>query len=642
MAKKKNIVTLKNMLKSNSANGKPLSDKQKKYFADLMAKQLGSYQDGGAIVDPMGQWAHPGQNTIIPSNAITMKGVPYQVLGISDTNDMKIMQPGKNYKFKGKKVLEIPLMQSGGSIVGKQIAPASTGVSIPEYFVRQGMFKRPEDFLVLPQEQKLLLVDQYMRDERGAIPIADSGATQMYKPGKLNQDYVANVVGVKTKLRNGGPVEIENLQGYYQDGGSVGKEVLKALAPAALGLIPGAGSVLAPMASAAINTIDAPKPIMPAAPKEEIRNTTNPFTGMSYKFGGSLGNRAKYLKSVNSNAIKETTDPRFYITSGDSHEDASGGEEAVVSGGARLKFEKGELFNDKAKAFISKLIMREKKAMPLFKVDRDDNITKNSRDLAWEDLVKANNEMNMAKGQPDRMIMRNGGPLDIPSDQMTDSTAIIPTNTTTNTASINQFPWGALVNVPGMLADFGTAAGGAEVQKEYSLDPAKRLMEGLQPSYAAFDQAKNDLKTGLNTALYNIDANTSGGAANANKQNVYSKYLGSLTDLAVNKATQMYSDKLTKATALAGMEGQEIQQKYAIDNINDANRAAVRNKFGEGMAKIGEGIAGFAEQRNADKTNALTLSLAQQMATNYGFDIEKVYKLLQSGVPQEDIIKYLS
>ena len=225
---------------------------------------------------------------------------------------------------------------------------------------------------------------------------------------------------------------------------------------------------------------------------------------------------------------------------------------------------------------------------------------------------------------------------------MTDSTAIIPTNTTTNTASINQFPWGALVNVPGMLADFGTAAGGAEVQKEYSLDPAKRLMEGLQPSYAAFDQAKNDLKTGLNTALYNIDANTSGGAANANKQNVYSKYLGSLTDLAVNKATQMYSDKLTKATALAGMEGQEIQQKYAIDNINDANRAAVRNKFGEGMAKIGEGIAGFAEQRNADKTNALTLSLAQQMATNYGFDIEKVYKLLQSGVPQEDIIKYLS
>lgn len=49
MAKKKNIVTLKNMLKSNSANGKPLSDKQKKYFADLMAKQLGTYQDGGLL-----------------------------------------------------------------------------------------------------------------------------------------------------------------------------------------------------------------------------------------------------------------------------------------------------------------------------------------------------------------------------------------------------------------------------------------------------------------------------------------------------------------------------------------------------------------------------------------------------------------
>ena len=38
---------------------------------------------------------------------------------------------------------------------------------------------------------------------------------------------------------------------------------------------------------------------MPAAPKEEeIRNTTNPFTGMSYKFGGSLGNRAKYSSQL--------------------------------------------------------------------------------------------------------------------------------------------------------------------------------------------------------------------------------------------------------------------------------------------------------------------------------------------------------
>ena len=592
-----------------------------------------SFEHGGAIVDPMGQWAHPGQNTIIPSNDITMKGVPYQVLGISDTNDMKIMQPGKNYKFKGKKVLEIPLMQSGGSIVGKQIAPASTGVSIPEYFVRQGMFKRPEDFLVLPQEQKLLLVDQYMRDERGAIPIADSGATQMYKPGKLNQDYVANVVGVKTKLRNGGPVE-----------------VLKALAPAALGLIPGVGSVLAPMASAAINAIDAidaPKPVMPAAPKEEIRNTTNPFTGMSYKFGGSLGNRAKHLKSVNGNALKETTDPRFYLTAGDSHDDASGGEEGVVSGGARLKFESGELYSDKDKAFVSAKVLKDKNGKPLFQVNRDDNITKNSRDLLWKDLVAANNEMNMAKGQPDRMIMRNGGKLPLMQDGGAKSgkdTAISTDNTYDGTAdpNINQFPWGAFVNVPGMLADLGMAAGGYDKEKDISYDPVTRPIEGVTPSYATFDAAQNKLFGQFKGFMNNIDTTQSGGAAAANKQNAWQKYLQSTSDLAVQKASQKYSDDITKATALSGAAAEEIKNAYMNRDLERQNKAAWQRLFGEGLVKGSEGISGYIDQKNADRYNALTLSLAQQIAANYKFDVEAVLRLLKSGATTEEIIKYLS
>jgi broad specificity phosphatase PhoE len=65
-------------------------------------------QNGGPIVDSMGQWAHPGQITTIPSNNITMQGVDYPVLGVSDTGDTKLMQPGKDYKFKGKKVTEYP------------------------------------------------------------------------------------------------------------------------------------------------------------------------------------------------------------------------------------------------------------------------------------------------------------------------------------------------------------------------------------------------------------------------------------------------------------------------------------------------------------------------------------------------------
>lgn len=77
---------------------------------------LGALQqkrEGGVIKDDMGQWAHPGEVTEINSNDITMEGVPYDVLGISDTGDTKLMKPGKNYKFKGKKVTEYPMAKNG-------------------------------------------------------------------------------------------------------------------------------------------------------------------------------------------------------------------------------------------------------------------------------------------------------------------------------------------------------------------------------------------------------------------------------------------------------------------------------------------------------------------------------------------------
>ena len=68
---------------------------------------------GSVIKDDLGQWAHPGEITEIGSNQITMEGVPYPVLGISNTGDVKLMQPGKNYKFKGKKVTEFPMAKNG-------------------------------------------------------------------------------------------------------------------------------------------------------------------------------------------------------------------------------------------------------------------------------------------------------------------------------------------------------------------------------------------------------------------------------------------------------------------------------------------------------------------------------------------------
>jgi len=77
-------------------------------------KTKASAQNGSVIKDDRGQWAYPGEVTEIGSNDITMQGVDYPVLGVSDTGDTKMMQPDQDYKFDGKKVTEYPMMQEGG------------------------------------------------------------------------------------------------------------------------------------------------------------------------------------------------------------------------------------------------------------------------------------------------------------------------------------------------------------------------------------------------------------------------------------------------------------------------------------------------------------------------------------------------
>jgi hypothetical protein len=70
-----------------------------------------------AVEDPRGQWDHPKQCTVIPSNQITMKNVPYKVLGIDDTGHSKIMHPEKDYGYPGGKVLEIPMTPEHNTIL---------------------------------------------------------------------------------------------------------------------------------------------------------------------------------------------------------------------------------------------------------------------------------------------------------------------------------------------------------------------------------------------------------------------------------------------------------------------------------------------------------------------------------------------
>ena len=67
------------------------------------------------IVDPMGQWKHPGQPTRIPSDSITMMGISYPVLAMASNGAQVMMQPGMDYYFPGAEYVdEYPVMKSGG------------------------------------------------------------------------------------------------------------------------------------------------------------------------------------------------------------------------------------------------------------------------------------------------------------------------------------------------------------------------------------------------------------------------------------------------------------------------------------------------------------------------------------------------
>ena len=85
------------------------------------------------IVDPQGQYNHPGVPTRIPSSDITMKGVGYPVLGIADNGQKQMMQPGQDYKFPGAKYVdEYPQMKKGGGLNSKKYKLFSSSVKLSQ------------------------------------------------------------------------------------------------------------------------------------------------------------------------------------------------------------------------------------------------------------------------------------------------------------------------------------------------------------------------------------------------------------------------------------------------------------------------------------------------------------------------------
>jgi len=77
--------------------------------------KLPNKKSGGPILDPRGQWAHPGKVTRIPGSDITMQGVPYPVYGVGSNGQEQMMYPDQEYNFGGASYVdEYPIMQGGG------------------------------------------------------------------------------------------------------------------------------------------------------------------------------------------------------------------------------------------------------------------------------------------------------------------------------------------------------------------------------------------------------------------------------------------------------------------------------------------------------------------------------------------------
>jgi hypothetical protein len=114
----KEIVNLLNTIAANNhQQGMPMAQNgmEMKYYQEGLDFQPKSISKNGSVIkDDMGQWNHPGEITEIGSNQITMQGVPYPVLGISDTGDTQMMYPDQEYQYDGDSVTEYPIMQNGG------------------------------------------------------------------------------------------------------------------------------------------------------------------------------------------------------------------------------------------------------------------------------------------------------------------------------------------------------------------------------------------------------------------------------------------------------------------------------------------------------------------------------------------------
>jgi hypothetical protein len=159
------------------------------------------FREGGIIDSDRGQWDYPGEITRINSNVITMKPDPKTgkpltkpLLGISDTGDVKLMRPGGNYKFDGKRVTEYPIAQSGltmGTTSTENDVRESSAQSAKANTKAKKQAKLEEAQLLAEQAENrrnLFARDIKVRQPDGTILIVNTGSPEyeeLYKAGEI-------------------------------------------------------------------------------------------------------------------------------------------------------------------------------------------------------------------------------------------------------------------------------------------------------------------------------------------------------------------------------------------------------------------------------------------------------------------------
>ena len=140
-----------------------------------------------AKVSKYGQWKYPGEDTIIPNanGSITMKGVPYPVLGIDDQGNQQMMMPGVDYQFPGNSVYEIPMAKKGGAkkVKIKSLPKAQVNYN-PQFETSYDVTKSYAENIELNKRAKQMgwnSVDDYRQSGWGQKPVTKDKITEETK-----------------------------------------------------------------------------------------------------------------------------------------------------------------------------------------------------------------------------------------------------------------------------------------------------------------------------------------------------------------------------------------------------------------------------------------------------------------------------